>query len=216
MQHHVEFALLADGYTVRSGINYHGSKVQELRIVNNVLNGWNPRGDALGTGRNAKMLLSGYTIVDREVGDTEPLMSDSKFAGKDVPLGKYVRVEYKVRGWLGKTKNLDGKQLEKDLDLLKDDKADLLVVCLSETAHRKWRGEGAPHQVTRRTGCDRFKQVLRDFDAVKSAGTVDAPIVFEGQDWSVRSTFVSGLSSSSMPEAGHIITTCRKKPPSAN
>jgi len=126
-----EFALLMHSgnprYCIRIGINYHGEKVQQIALDNNgKLIGWNPAGDALGTGAKAKMRLAGYTIFDRD--PNEPMMNDSKIGGGSIPSGRYVRVEFKVRGWLGKTKNLDGKQLEKDLDLLKSENADLLVM----------------------------------------------------------------------------------------
>lgn len=118
IQYHVEFELLRSGagYHLRIGINYRGAKVQEVRIRDGMLVGWNAAGQALGRGGNAKMLLAGHTIVERDA--NEQLMSDSKFSGGRLPDGKYVRTEFKTRGWLGQTRNLDGKQLEKDIDLL--------------------------------------------------------------------------------------------------
>lgn len=216
LQNLLEFALLMHSgnprYYIRIGINYHGEKVQQVALDDNgKLIGWNPAGDALGTGAKAKMRLAGYTIFDRD--PNEPMMNDSKIGGGSIPAGRYVRVEFKVRGWLGKTKNLDGKQLEKDLDLLKSDNADLLVMSLSETAHKKWRGEGPGHHAQRRTGTARFSQILVDFAALEAAGNnMDRVIDFEGQRWRVRSQLVKGLATSIMPDAAHVITTCSIAP----
>lgn len=216
IQHHVEFSLLklriSPRYLIRIGINYHGAKVQEIRCNNDGrLVGWNPQGDAMGIGQRAKLLLAGPngTIVDRE--DNEPMMSDSKFGGGVLPSGRYIRLEYKVRGWLGKTKNLDGKQLEKDLDLLKNDKADLLVVCLSETAHLKWRGHGPLHQASRRTSVDRFKQVLPELDDIAGSSVFTHDIVFEGQPWRVTAQRAIGSDESPMPGALHTILLISKR-----
>ena len=208
--HTLEFAILVEPieprYFVRIGINYHGQKVQQLQIdTSGKLIGWNPDGDALGTGRRAKVLLSGVTIFERDL--DEPIMNDSKIGGGDIPTGHYVRLELKVRGWLGKTKNLDGKQLEKDLELLKNDQADLLVICLSETCHRKWRGEGPEHQAHRRTGCQRFREILLELDTMREA-MVRRTINFEEQQWNVLTKRVIGGQNSCMPGAEHYITLC--------
>jgi len=202
VQNHLEFAMLNDGYTLRAGINYHGGKVQELRLVNGTLHGWNPQGNALGTASRAKMLLSGYTIVDRDSNEHD--MSDSKFSGGTIPQGNYLRVEFKCRGWLGKTKNLDGKQLLKDIDLLKDAKADLLVILLSETAHKKWRGEGDAHHAQRRTGTDIFSQILIPI----RTSTLTRNINLNGQNWTIYCRKVIGSRGSIMPEAEHYINMC--------
>jgi len=192
-------------YLLRIGINYHGAKVQHLQADGKgVLVGWNPTGDALGIGKKAKVLLAGYTIFPRDVG--EPVMSDTKVGGGGMPAGKYVRIEFKARGWLGKTKNLDGKQLEKDFDLLKDDKADLLVICLSETAHRKWCGEGPAHQANRRTGTGRFIQILGDYSRISLNKVKERKVTFEGQRWAISSQRVAGSPSSLMPGAEHSLT----------
>lgn len=215
MQHTIEFALLLHShdprYYIRIGINYHGNKVQQIALDGNgKLVGWNEDGDALATGARAKMRLSGYTIFDRDA--DEPMMNDSKIGGGNIPAGQYVRVEFKVRGWLGKTKNLDGAQLEKDINLMKDDRADLMVVCLSETAHKKWRGEGPEHQAQRRTGTDRFRQILIDYDEIVRVGQDDRVINFEGQSWRVISRLVTGHTTSIMPGATHVITLVCKSP----
>ncbi len=209
---HMEFAVIdADvtpRYYLRIGINYHGQKVQHLQTEpgTGVLIGWNPGGDALGTGNKAKMLLAGYTIFNRD--PDEPMMNDSKIGGGDIPGGTYIRIEFKARGWLGQTKNLDGKQLEKDLDLLKQDKADLLVICLSETAHRKWRGEGPAHQALRRTGTERFSKILVPLDDLHGTDILVRNIDFEGQDWTTSTQRVIGAPDSMMPGAEHFITLC--------
>jgi len=216
IQHHIEFFLLnlkvSPRYLVRIGINFHGGLVQELKCDNNgKLIGWNQMGDPLGTRANAKIILSGPngTIVRRE--NNEPMMSDSKFGGGSLPNNRYIRLEYKVRGWLGKTKNLDGKQLEKDLDLLKNDKADLLVVCLSETAHLKWRGHGPEHQASRRTSVDRFKTVLPKLEDISKEGIFHQDIVFEKQLWKVTAQRAYGSVKSPMPGALHTILLISKR-----
>jgi hypothetical protein len=213
LQHTLEFALLMHDhnprYFVRIGINYHGNKVQQIELdANGKLVGWNATGDALATGARSKMLLAGHTIFNRD--PNEPTMNDTKIGGGNVPPGQYVRVEFKVRGWLGKTKNLDGKQFEKDIDLLKNDSADLMVGCLSEIAHRKWCGEGPAQQASRRTGTDRFRQILIGYDDLVRTVNDDRIIDFEGQRWRVRSRLVTGLPTSIMPDATHVITTVCK------
>jgi hypothetical protein len=174
-------------YLLRIGINYHGNKVQHLQIDADTgrLIGWNADGNALGTGADAKMLLSGFTIFERD--DEEQVMSDTKIGGGEIPAGTYIRTEFKARGWLGKTKNLDGKQLMKDLNLLRDDRADLLVICLSETAHRKWRGEGPAHQVARRE-CDIFQQILMPTTAFDATPELEVDIAFIGEPTAVAVT----------------------------
>lgn len=214
VRHHMEMAVIdekrAPHYYLRIGINYHGAKVQQLKTDDRgVLIGWNPGGDALGTGRHAKVLLAGTTIFDRDIG--EPMMSDTKIGGGDIPNDSYIRIEFKARGWLGQTKNLDGKQLEKDLDLLKGDNADLLVICLSETAHRKWRGEGPPHQAQRRTGTPRFAQILMPVNRIIDRQIHRVKIKFEGQDWMVSTQRVIGSDTSMMPGAEHFITLCWRR-----
>lgn len=209
---YMEFAVIAaevtPRYYLRIGINYHGQKVQHLQTNpgTGVLIGWNPAGDALGTGSDAKVLLAGHTIFDRD--SDEPMMNDTKIGGGNIPGGSYVRIEFKARGWLGQTKNLDGKQLEKDLDLLKQDRADLLVICLSETAHRKWRGEGPPHQASRRTGTDRFSKILVPISDLHSTNMLVRRIDFENQNWVVSTQRVIGAPDSMMPGAEHFITLC--------
>lgn len=210
-QHHVEFSLINarvnPRYSLRIGINYHGQKVQQIqRASSGTLHGWNPGGDALGAGDDAKLLLAGHTILPRD--PDEPLMNDTKIGGGEIPAGSYVRAEFKVRGWLGKTRNLDGKQLEKDLDLLKRDRADLLVICLSETAHRKWRGEGPPHQAARRTGTGRFRRILISPSRLRGSRVSLRYITFERQRWCVSTQRVVGAANSLMPEAEHFVTLC--------
>jgi hypothetical protein len=210
VQHNIEFAVLhysiVPRYYLRIGINYHGQQVQHIKIDADTgkLIGWNPKGDALGTGAAAKVLLAGSTIFDRDA--TEQLMSDTKIGGGRIEPGLYVRVEFKVRGWLGKTKNLDGAQLEKDINLIQDDKADLLVICLSETAHQKWRGEGPPHQVSRRTGIQRFRQILADPATINADEILERNVSFEGQPWGISTQRVSGSHTSAMPGAEHFVT----------
>jgi hypothetical protein len=225
VQHHVEFELLAEPikprYSLRIGINYHGAQVQHVTYgANGVLIGWNPAGSALGTGRRAKVLLAGTTIFPRDPG--EQMMSDCKISGGNVPLGQYVRTEFKVRGWLGKTKNLDGAQLLKDFRLLRDDQADLLVVALSEVAHLKWRGEGPIHQVGRRTGCIDFKKILVDPQSLSGTAIATQNIpklqietkldpaepLAPPQHWQTSTQRVVGLPSSNMPGAEHFVTLC--------
>ena len=213
LQHHVEFELMKINinpkYFMRIGINYHGAKVQHIGLDNKgKLIGWNPDGDALGIGSKAKMLLANYTIFDRL--QDEPMMSDTKVGGGVMPKNKFVRIEYKVRGWLGKTKNLDGKQLEKDLNLLKNDNADLLVIALSETAHKKWRGEGPAYQVKRRTSISRLEKILFNYEDIVSEKKITNRVNFEGQNWNVNSIYIEGGETSNMPRAGHILTMCYK------
>jgi hypothetical protein len=215
VQNHIEFAIVDEPvvprYYLRIGINYHGQKVQHIQVddVTGKLMGWNENGDALGTGANAKLLLANHTIFPRF--DNEHLMSDTKIGGGSIPNNTHIRIEFKVRGWLGKTKNLDGSQLEKDIDLLKQDQADLLVICLSETAHRKWRGEGPPHQVLRRTGCERFLPLLVSVDDLHTTQIQQRDIDYEEQKWTVSSQRVVGSPSSKMPGAEHFITLCWRR-----
>lgn len=207
MQNHVEFAVLSSGlgYYLRIGINYHGDRVQHVRLDGRgKLLGWNPRGDPLGTGASAQLLLSGHTIFDRDPG--EQLMSDSKFAGGRLPSGQYVRTEFKARGWLGKTRNLDGKQLEKDIDLLKDDRADLLVIVLSEVAYRKWRGEGPEHHAARRTGTGRFVTLFPQIETLSVGTPREVGVRFEGQHWTVSHEVIRASPASAMPGAVHVVT----------
>jgi hypothetical protein len=197
-------------YYLRIGINYRGATVQQLKTDDRgVLIGWNPGGDALGTGRNAKVLLAGTTIVPRDSG--EQIMSDTKIGGGDIPKGSYIRIEFKARGWLGQTKNLAGKELEKDLDHLINDRADLLIICLSETVHRKWRGEGSEYQAKRRTGTTRFVQILMPVDQIIDKQIHRRKIKFEGQEWTVSTQRVIGSSTSMMPGAEHFITLCWRR-----
>lgn len=212
LKHCIEFELLAQPvvppYFLRIGINYHGAKVQHIGRdpATGQLIGWNPQGDALATGKKAKVLLAGKTIVDRLLG--EQMMSDTKIGGGPVPHNTFIRCEFKVRGWLGKTKNLDGKQLEKDIDLLKNDKADLLVIALSETAYRKWRGEGPAHQAARRTGTTRFINLFPDFVSVPIGPASFAQQAFEGQTWGTARVRAVGCAQCLMPGAEHVITVC--------
>jgi hypothetical protein len=155
------------------------------------------------TPHKAKVLLAGQTIFPRD--DDEQLMSDSKVGGGPIPDGKYVRVEFKVRGWLGKTNNLGGEQLEKDLYLLQDDRADLLVIGLSETDDLKWRGDGPTYQAARRTGTARFAEVLVDPVAVTS-WPARRDFTFEDQPWAMLTDKVLAAAGSSMPGAIHYVT----------
>lgn len=212
---YLEFKILntsiSPSYLIRIGINYHGQTVQHLQLDSSrVLIGWNPGGDSLGTGSSAKVLLSGYTIFDRE--PNEPAMNDTKIGGGPISPGSYIRIEFKARGWLGKTKNLAGKELEKDLDLLKNDQADLLVLCLSETAHRKWRGEGPSYQAQRRTGTNRFRQLLVPTNSLTGTNILRRDIIFEGQPWTVSTQKVVASASSIMPGAEHFVTLCWRRP----
>lgn len=210
VQHNVEFAVLEypidPRYYLRIGINYHGQQVQHIQIDarTNELVGWHRAGDALATGENAKMRLAGWTIFPRDA--SEQLMSDTKIGGGRISKDLYVRVEFKVRGWLGKTKNLAGKELEKDIDLVQQDKADLLVVCLSETAHLKWRGEGPAHQVLRRTGIHRFRQILVDPAILDKDEILERNVIFEGHPWGISTQRVVGSYNSAMPGAEHFVT----------
>ena len=214
LQNHLEFAIIRavakPKYFLRIGINYHGKKVQHLMCdEKGRLIGWNPAGDALGTSSKAKMLLAGHTIFGRDV--DEQKMSDTKIGGGDIPINQYVRIEFKARGWLGKTKNRDGKQFEKDIDLLKSDRADLIVVCLSETAHLKWRGEGPTHHAVRRTGTHRFRALLIDPQNLHGTEPVIREITFEQQSWSVLTRRALGRPDSIMPGAEHFITMCWRR-----
>lgn len=217
VQNHIEYALLEEDtdprYYLRIGINYHGAKVQHIQYDadSGVLVGWNPEGDALGTGKRAQVLLANVTIFDRD--PAEPMMNDTKVGGGEIPTGRYVRIEFKVRGFLGKTKNLDGKQLEKDINLIQNDRADLMVVCLSETAHRKWRGEGPSHQAGRRTGTERFQQLLVAPTQLSGTDVLLREIDFEGQPWSVSTQRVIGAPGSSMPGAQHFVTIAWRRNP---
>jgi len=225
VQNHVEFELLAEQieprYSLRIGINYHGAKVQHITYdTNGVLIGWNPSGEALGIRGRAKVLLAGVTISDRD--PNEQIMSDCKICGGNVPAGRYVRTEFKVRGWLGKTKNLAGNELLKDFRLLRNDRADLLVIALSEVAHLKWRGEGPAHQVGRRTGCVDFRKVLIDpgrladttiaqqdipqmrIETLAGPGEPEVP----PQHWRTSTQRIVGSPSSNMPGAEHLVTLC--------
>jgi len=98
--------------------------------------------------------------------------------------------------------------MEKDIDLLKHDQADLLIITLSETAHRKWRGEGPKHQTRRRTGIDRFVRFLVPMDDLQGTDILTQNIDFEGQIWTVSSRRVIGLADSIMPGAEHVVTMC--------
>lgn len=223
VQNLVEFELVQlprnPPYLLRIGINYHGDWVQHVIAEDGVLHGWNPDGDALGVGANAKMLLANYTIFPRD--PDEHMLSDCKVGGASVPPGRFVRLEFKVRGWLGKTKNLDGKQLQKDIDLLGNNKADLLVWALSETAHLKWRGDGPQHQAERRTGCRDFRPLLiapeevgdqpitrvLDYRRVETAAGTDAAALWGiTQKWTVKCRRVIASPASLMPGAQHFIT----------
>ncbi len=215
VQNHVEFALLREPvsppYYLRIGINYHGQQVQHVQVSEKTseLIGWNPDGDPLGTGRRAKFLLGKHTIFPRR--PDEHNMTDSKIGGGPVPAGLEIRIEFKVRGWLGKTRNLDGAQLEKDIDLLQDDRADLLVIALSEIAHLKWRGEGPVYQAERRTGTARFRQILLPGRDLPLGEIVRREMSFEGAPWVTSAQRVAGSASSLMPGAEHVVTLCWQK-----
>jgi hypothetical protein len=209
VQHHVEFAVIrADvepRYYLRIGINYHGQKVQHVQLGDGgTLIGWNPDGDALGTADSAKLLLAGHTIFDRD--EDEPMKNDTKIGGGEIPDGTYLRLEFKVRGWLGKTKNLDGAQLMKDIGLLETGAADLLVICLSETAHRKWRGEGPPHQVARRTHIEDFQPLLAQVEQLPDDGKLVQELTYREQPWTVSTQKVAAGPGCLMPGAIHVVT----------
>lgn len=134
-------------------------------------------------------------------------MTDTKVGGGAIPTGQHVRIEFKVRGWLGQTKNLDGEQLEKDIDFLLTDEADLLVLCLSETAHRKWRGEGPPHQAVRRSGVPRFRHFLFPMTAFNGTAVLQQDINIDGTvPGTVSTRRVIASPTSPMPGAEHFVT----------
>lgn len=209
VQHSIEFKLIKydvdPPYHLRIGINYHGAQVQHIKVdpTSGVLIGWNPDGDALKGGRRAKMLLGGVTIFPREA--DEPTMNDLKVGGGDVG-ERYVRIEFKVRGWLGKTKNLDGGQFEKDINLLKNDRADLLVWCLSETAHRKFRGEGPDHQTSRRSSIARLSPFLLNSDRYCNDVQIKFDAELEGERFQVVTRRCTASRTSVMPHAIHYLT----------
>jgi hypothetical protein len=210
VQNYVELEIMSSEqrppYYLRIGINYHGQMVQHITVdpLTGVLVGWNPDGDALGTGKKAKMLLAGVTIFPRD--NNEPMMNDTKVGGGSLADDGYVRIEWKVRGWLGKTKNLAGKEFEKDIDLLSTGNADLLVWCLSETAHRKFRGEGPDHQVLRRTGVARFRPLLPSIEELEKTPEITRAVSYEGHQLIARTRLVEGDANSVMPGALHTIT----------
>ena len=109
------------------------------------------------------------------------MMSDTKVGGGVMPKNKFVRIEYKVRGWLGKTKNLDGKQLEKDLNLLKNDTDLLVIACLKTIRNGE---EGSAYQVKRRTSISRLK-ILFNYEDIVSEKITNR-VNFEGQNWNVN------------------------------
>lgn len=211
LQNHLEFSLLSQTplrFGLRIGINYRGATVQHVELDGQGrLIGWNPSGDALGQGARSKLVLAGQTIVNRSVG--EHAMSDTRLIKGDLPQGFYTRLEIKCRGWLGKTRNLDGKQLEKDLNLLTQGHADGVVIVLSEVAHRKWCGEGQATQAARRTGVGRFSALLTPLDQLPRApASVSTAIRTDpgvNRQVTVREVAVEASNQSSMPGALHSI-----------
>ena len=208
-------------YGLRIGINYHGQQVQHIQIgPDGQIVGWNSGGRWDASGSTAKMRLGGYTIFPRL--PDEQLMSDAKFYGGHITPGRFIRCEFKVRGWLGKTRNLDGNQLLKDFELLAQDRADLLIICLSEVAYRKWRGEGPQGQVIRRVGLEYFTPVLprtslfdpntsqlnNRIDFVTPRKTADGWEDGPRQAWVVRRRKVVASQRSVMPGAEHYIVLC--------
>ena len=162
----IEQRFLLNGSALRIGINYHGANVQHIQLNEdgNIV-GWNPEGDVFARSAGKKMILKSNsednpgTIIDREVG--EHSNSDTKIQnGRFLATDEYVRIEHKVRGWLGKTRNLDGEQLMKDIALLLHNQADLLHWSLSEAAYRKFRGEGPANNARRRAGTTQFFSLL--------------------------------------------------------
>lgn len=212
LQHRVETELLhwaiAPPYTIRIGINYHGQWVQHMTLDNGVIVGWNPGGDVFSSRANAKMRMKGYSIFARR--PNEQLMTDSRIGGGPVAMDEFVRTEFKVRGWLGKTRNLDGAQLLKDVNLLRDDLADLLVVTLSERAYLQWRGGGPAHQAVRRTGVVTFRAFLPPppaHGAITSAtGTWPAEIDRVAFTFESSTQRVTAAAASTMPGAVHFVT----------
>ncbi len=162
----IEDQFLLKGSAIRIGINYHGQYVQHVQLNDEGnIAGWNPEGDVFRRGSKNKMIMKSTdpdnpgTIIDRD--DGEHNNTDSKIQnGRFLREAEYVRVEHKVRGWLGKTRNLDGEQLMKDIALLQHNQADLLHWSLSEAAYRKFRGEGPVHQAQRRSGTTQFFSLL--------------------------------------------------------
>jgi hypothetical protein len=160
IEHHFIFN---HGYTLRLGANYHGAYIQLIRTNAGRLIGWNPAGSVFGRGRDGKLILRNNaaggeeTIFPREAG--ESTQTDTKLqSGPDLNDDEYVRIEHKVRGWDGKSRNLDGIQFLKDIVLLQEEEADLLHWSLSEAAYRKWRGEGPNPDA--RAGLPQFQPVL--------------------------------------------------------
>ena len=212
-------------YGLRIGINYHGQMVQQIALdAEGHVIGWNPNGEWGATRARAKMRLGGYTIFPRN--EDEHSMSDAKFYGGDIPDQEFVRCEFKVRGWLGKTRNLDGGQLLKDFELLAQDYADLLVICLSEVAYRKWRGEGNQREIDRRIGLIYFSPVLQSIEDYDADGRLDGEVEIDTptktdtgwrpgqrQRWAVRRTKVIASPRSVMPGAEHYVILCWRPPP---
>ena len=161
IEHHFIFTL---DYTLRLGANYRGANIQLIRTnAAGRLIGWNPAGSVFGVGRRGKLILKNQapggerTIFPREAG--ESTQTDTKLqSGPDLNDDEYVRIEHKVRGWNGKSRNLDGIQFLKDIVLLQEGEADLLHWSLSEAAYRKWRGEGPNPNA--RAGLPQFQPVL--------------------------------------------------------
>ena len=209
-------------YGLRIGINYHGDKVQHIILDDSGrLVGWNPNGDALKAGKANKLQMSGVTIFDRLPGEHN--QSDAKFYGGNIPNNEFIRAEFKVRGWLGKTRNLDGAQFLKDLNLLGRDNCDLIVACLSEVAYRKWRNEGPDHQTLRRSGTDFFVPLLppcTDYDSENPIRRTlynytppdingrTVPGHLPPQPWHVFNRVVIADRSSVMPGAKHYVLLC--------
>jgi len=176
IEHHFIFNL---GYTLRLGVNYHGAYIQLIRTnAAGRLIGWNPAGSVFGRGQQGKLILRNNggeeTIFPREAG--EATQTDTKLqSGPDLADDEYVRIEHKVRGWDGKSRNLDGTQFLKDIVLLQEGEADLLHWSLSEAAYRKWRGEG-PNPGAR-AGLIQFQAVLTlDPDGVNDRNDFNATI----------------------------------------
>jgi hypothetical protein len=235
IEHHFIFNL---GYTLRLGANYHGAYIQLIRTNAGRLIGWNPAGSVFGRGQNGKLILRNnvvggeQTIFPREAG--ESTQTDTKLqSGPYLNDDQYVRIEHKVRGWNGKSRNLDGTQFLKDIVLLQEREADLLHWSLSEAAYRKWRGEG-PNPGAR-AGLTQFQPVLTlDPDGVNDqidfnttipgnftprseigggAGTVAfANVVYNfNVDVSVTILRVRAGAASIMPTAEHYVVLIRRQ-----
>jgi hypothetical protein len=237
IEHHFIFNL---GYSLRIGINYHGGMIQLIRVnpVTGRLVGWNQNGSVFGIGHRNKLIMTTQqprgesTVFPRE--PNESTQTDTKLqAGPNLNSDQYVRIEHKVRGWDGKSKNLDGKQFLKDIVLLQGNEADLLHWSLSEAAYRKWRGERP--RANQRAGLVQFQPILgldpdgaddrADFNAqvggdFTPAGNIEggagrlaeAGVAYQfALDISVTIHRVRADANSIMPTAEHYIVLIRRR-----